>query len=92
MQPDVGLPSLTHIAQVCGGWTIKNPVNAKLRARFAYVLEEAPPAAEQQRDQGDFQFVDDTQGQVLLDHFRAARNANVGVVSANPEELNFIFW
>ena len=24
-------PSLTHIAQVCGGWTIKDPVNAKLR-------------------------------------------------------------
>ena len=23
--------SLTHIAQVCGGWTIKNFVNAKLR-------------------------------------------------------------
>jgi hypothetical protein len=28
-------PSLTHIAQVCGGWTIKNLVNAKLRPGLA---------------------------------------------------------
>lgn len=27
--------SLTHIAQVRGGWTIKHPVNAKLRSRLA---------------------------------------------------------
>ena len=28
-------PSLTNIAQVCGSWTIKNLVNAKLRAGLA---------------------------------------------------------
>ena len=28
-------PSLTHIAQMCGGWTIKNLVNAKLRPGLA---------------------------------------------------------
>jgi hypothetical protein len=27
--------SLTHIAQVCGGWTIENLVNAKLRRGLA---------------------------------------------------------
>jgi hypothetical protein len=27
--------SLTHIAQVCGGWTIKDPVDAKLRSGLA---------------------------------------------------------
>jgi hypothetical protein len=27
--------SLTHIAQVCGSWTIKNLVNAKLRPGLA---------------------------------------------------------
>ncbi|MGF6999965.1 DNA-binding MarR family transcriptional regulator [Paraburkholderia sp. GAS32] len=46
-QPIVRQPSLTHIAQVCGGWTIKNPVNAKLRPWLAQVLEETPPTAEQ---------------------------------------------
>lgn len=38
-------PSLTYIAQVGGGSTIKNPVNAKLRPGLAEVLEEAPPSA-----------------------------------------------
>ena len=35
LQPIVRPPSLTHIAQVCGGWTIKNLVNAKLRPGLA---------------------------------------------------------
>jgi hypothetical protein len=35
LQPVVRPPSLTHIAQVCGGWTIKNLVNAKLRPGLA---------------------------------------------------------
>ena len=35
LQPIVRPPSLTHIAQVCGSWTIKNLVNAKLRLGLA---------------------------------------------------------
>src|SRR5262245_3552931 len=61
-------PSLTHIAQMGGGRTIKNLVNAKLRRRLAQVLEETPPAAEQYGCQGDFQLLNDAQVQVLLDH------------------------
>jgi hypothetical protein len=45
-QPIISPLSLTHIAQVCGSWTIKNLVNAKLRAGLAQVLEETPPTAE----------------------------------------------
>ena len=52
-------PSLTHIAQVCRGRTIKHPVDAKPRTGIAHVLEETPPAAEQHGCQGDFQLVDD---------------------------------
>jgi hypothetical protein len=60
---EVRPPSLTHIAQVCGSWIVKNLVNAKLRPGLAWVLEEPPPAAEQHGRQGDFQLVNDTQGQ-----------------------------
>lgn len=67
-----------------GVWTIENTVNAKLRARLAQVLEEAPPAAEQHGGQGDFHFVDDTQVQVLLDHVRAARDANIAATRRVP--------
>ena len=35
LQPIVRPPSLTHIAQVCGSWTIKSLVNAKLRRGLA---------------------------------------------------------
>jgi hypothetical protein len=35
VEPIVRPPSLTHIAQVCGSWTIKNLVNAKLRPGLA---------------------------------------------------------
>ena len=31
----VGLPSPTHVAQVCGSWTIKNLFDAKLRPGLA---------------------------------------------------------
>ncbi|MDT4834950.1 hypothetical protein FQZ97_686020 [compost metagenome] len=70
-------PSLTHIAQVRSGWPGKNPVNAELRPGIAQVLEEAPPATEQYRCHGDFQFVDDTQVQALLDHVRPTRDTNI---------------
>lgn len=33
--------------------------------------------SEEHRRQGDFQFIDDTEVQVLLDHLRAARDANI---------------
>ncbi len=64
--------SLAHIAQVCGSRSIKNLINAKLRQRLAQVLEETPPAAKQHGYQGDFQFINDTQVQVLLDHVGAS--------------------
>jgi hypothetical protein len=62
---------------VCGRWTIKNPVNAKLRLGIAQVLEETLPATEQHRRQGNFQLVDDTQVQVLLDYIRATRDTSI---------------
>jgi hypothetical protein len=45
LQPIIAPPSLTHIAQVCGGWTIKDPVNAKRPPGLAEVLEQTPPTA-----------------------------------------------
>ena len=57
--------SLTHIAQVRSRWTIENLVDAKLRPGLAQVLEETPPAAEEDGCQGDCQLVDDTEVQVL---------------------------
>src|SRR3569832_968801 len=81
------LPSLTHIAQVCRSWAIKNPVNAKLRPGLAQVLEETPPAAEHHGCQGDFQLVDDTQVQVLLDHVRSTRNTNIAIAGGLPRQL-----
>src|SRR5215475_8206813 len=85
--PVVRAPSLTHIAQVCGGWTVKNLVNAKLRPGRAQVLEETPPAAEQHGCQRDFQLVDDTQVQVLLDHIRSTRDTNVTTACGLPSQL-----
>jgi hypothetical protein len=69
---------------VCGGWTVKNPVNAKPRPRLAQVLEETPAAAEQRGCQGDFQLVDDTQVQVLLDHVRSTRDTNITAAASTP--------
>src|SRR5579862_832085 len=80
-------PSFTHIAHVCGRWTIKNPVDAKPRPGLAQVLEQAPPAAEQHGCQGDFQLVNDTHGQVLLDHVGSTRDANITAVCGFPSEL-----
>src|SRR4051812_20965004 len=85
--PVVRPPSPTHIAQVCGGWTVENLVNAKLRRGLAQVLEETPPAAEQHGCQGDFQLVDDTQVQVLLDHIRSTRDTNVTTACGFPSQL-----
>jgi hypothetical protein len=45
---------LTHIAQVCSGWTINHLVKSKPRHRLAKVLEEASPTPEQHWRQGDF--------------------------------------
>jgi len=72
---------------VCGGGVIKNPVNANLRTSFAHILEEASSAAEQHRGQGDFQLVDDTQVQVLLEHVRTARDADIATVRRLPGSL-----
>src|SRR5215475_11767173 len=85
--PVVRAPSLTHIAQVCGGWTVKNLVNAKLRPGRAQVLEETPPAAEQHGCQRDFQLVDDTQVQVLLDHICSTRDTNITTAGGFPSQL-----
>src|SRR5713101_9157609 len=87
LQPIVRPPSLTHIAQVCGSWTIKNLVNAKLRPGLAQVLEETPPTAEQHGRQGDFKLVHDTHVQVLLDHIRSTRDANIATARGFPSEL-----
>src|SRR6476619_1877953 len=70
-------PSLTHIAQVCGGWTFKNLVNPKQRPGLAQFFEQTPPHAEQHRCQGDFQPFNHTQVQVLLDHMSSTRDTNV---------------
>ena len=40
-------PSPAHIAQVRGGRSVENLVDAKLRRGLAQVLEETPPTAEQ---------------------------------------------
>lgn len=54
LQPVVRPPSLTHLSQVGGGSTVKNSVNAKLRAELVQVVEEAPPAAEEHWGQRNF--------------------------------------
>jgi hypothetical protein len=41
------------------------------------VLEETPSTAEQDWRQGNFELVDDTHVQVLLDHIRAACDTNI---------------
>ncbi len=79
--------SLTHIPQVCGGWIVKNPLNAKLRPGLAQVLEETPPAAKQHRRQGDFQLVYHAQVQVLLDHIRPRQ-----VSPAEKDQLLRAYW
>jgi hypothetical protein len=78
---------MTHIAQVRSSWTINNPVNAKLRPGLAQVLEETPPTAEQRGRQGDFKLVHDTHVQVLLDHIRSTRDANIATARGFPSEL-----
>src|SRR5262249_22119289 len=87
MKPVVRPLSLTHIAQVRSSWTINNPVNAKLRPGLAQVLEETPPTAEQHGRQGDFKLVHDTHVQVLLDHIRSTRDANIATARGLPSEL-----
>ena len=72
LQPGVRPPSLTHISQVCCGGTIKNVVNAKLRPGLTQVLEESPTAAEEHGCQGNFQLINNTEAQVLLDHICAS--------------------
>src|SRR5947207_2774872 len=79
--------SLTHIAQVRSSWTLNNPVNAKLRPGLAQVLEETPAAPEQHRRQSDFKLLHDTQVQVLLDHIRSTRNANIATARGLAREL-----
>src|SRR5688500_16679925 len=77
-------PSLTLIAQVSGGRTIEDLVDAKLRSGLVQVLEKTSSAAEQYRRQGDFQLVDDTQIQVLLDHIRSTRDTNITTACGLP--------
>src|SRR5215213_3227194 len=79
--------SLTDIAQVRSSWTINNPGTAKLRAGLAQVLEETPPTAEQHGRQSDFKLVHDTHVQVLLDHIRSTRDANIATARGFPSEL-----
>ena len=50
---------LSHIAQMCSGWIINNPVNEQLRAGIAQVLEQASPSSEQYGHQSDLQLVND---------------------------------
>src|SRR5687767_10089531 len=69
-----------------GGRPIENFVNAKARPGLAQVLEETPSAAEQYRRQGDFQLVDDTQIQVLLDHIRSTRDTNITTACGLPSQ------
>ena len=47
----------------------------------------APPAAEQHGCQGDFQLVNDTQVQVLLDHIRSTRDTNITTACGFPSQL-----
>src|SRR4051812_11411701 len=68
-------------------WTINNPVNAKLRPGLAQVLEETPPTAEQHGRQGNFKLVHDIHAQVLLDHIRSTRDANIATARGFPREL-----
>ena len=71
-------PSLfAHIAQVCRSRSSEHLVNMKPRHRLAQVLEKASATAEHHRRQGDCQFVDDARVQVVLDHIRAAHDANI---------------
>src|SRR5262249_13885894 len=50
-------------------------------------LEETPSTAEQHGCQGDFQLVDGTQVQVLLDHIRSARDANITTACGFSSQL-----
>src|SRR5262249_25903821 len=68
-------------------WTINDSVNAKLRPGLAQVLEETPPTTEQHGRQGDFKLVHDTHVQVLLDHIRSTRDANIATGRGFPSEL-----
>src|SRR4051794_11807679 len=70
-----------------GGWAIQNLLDAELRRGLAQVLEETPPAAEENGCEGDLQLVDDTQVQVLLDHIRSPRDANVAAAGGFPSQL-----
>lgn len=72
---------------MCGGWTIKNFVNAKLRTRLVQVLEETSPAAEQHGGQRDFQLINDIKVQALLDHVRATGDTNVPAACRFPGQL-----
>src|SRR3972149_1022049 len=60
-----------------GGGSIENAVYPEKGYSFAEVFEQAAPAGEQDRHQGNLELLDDTQVQVLLDDIRATRNANV---------------
>src|SRR5512138_2350503 len=75
------------MAQMCGSWTIEDLVNSKLRHALAQVLEQASPAEEQHGCQGDFQLLDDSHVQVLLDHVRATRDANITTARRSPSQL-----
>src|SRR5512144_1670689 len=75
---------LTHIAQVGNCRTMEHLVNPKLRHRLAQVFEESSPTAEHYGHQGDFQLVDNTQVQVLLDHIRAACDPDIATARRLP--------
>lgn len=51
--------------------TIKNFVNAKLRPGFVQVFKQSPPRMEEYGGQGNFQLINNTEVQVLLDHLCA---------------------
>jgi len=48
-------------------------------------VESTPPAAEQHRCQGDFQLINDTQVQVLLDPVRSTRDTNITTACEFPQ-------
>src|SRR5262249_52397796 len=56
-------------------------------AGLAQVREETRPTAEQDGRQGDFKLVHDTHAQVLLDHIRPTRDANIATARGFPGEL-----
>src|SRR5207253_1909596 len=78
---------LTHLHQFASTLTIKTLFITKLRTQLAHVLQETPPSDEQHGRQVDYKLVHNIHVQVLLDHIRSTRDANIATARGFPSEL-----